>query len=272
MEFSVLIPVSSKEKSEYLKEAIESVIYQTKKPNQIVVVKDGELSKDLNEIIEIFKKQYTEMIDILNLNKQTSLGMVLNKGMKICKNPYIARMDSDDIARKDRFEKQFKYLQEHPDIDVLGGYIEEYDENMKKVTSLREVPLTKEEIYKKIIKQNPFNHSTVILKKESVLKIGGYKDCPLEDYDLWIRMRLKNMKMANLPDILVNYRTSSDMYKRRTGKKYLKGVIKIEKLLLKNKLINRFQYYKNVVTRTFLAFVPVNIKTFLYPKVIRKVK
>lgn len=272
MEFSVLMPVCSKEKPEYLKEAIGSIINQTVRPNQLVVVKDGELSKELNKIIEIYQNQYPEVIDILELKKQNSLGMVLNEGIKVCKNSYIARMDSDDVARRDRFEKQLKYLQEHPDIDVLGGYIEEYDQDMKKAGSLRKVPLTQKEIYKRIIRQNPFNHSAVILKKKSVLEIEGYKDCQLEDYDLWIRMRLKNMKIANLPDVLVNYRTSLDMYKRRTGLEYLKGIIKIEKLLLKNRLINRFQYLKNVLARTILAFVPAKIKMFLYPKVIRKVK
>ena len=271
MEFSVLIPISNKEKPEYVKEAIESVIYQTQEPNQIVVVKDGELSKKLNEIIETFKKQYPEMIDILELNKQSSLGMVLNEGIKVCKTTYIARMDSDDIARKDRFEKQLEYIQEHPDIDVLGGYIAEYDENMEEVTSLRKVPLTQKEIYERITRQNPFNHSTVILKKESMLEIGGYTDCSIEDYDLWIRMRLKNMKMENLPDVLVNYRTSLDMYKRRTGLKYLKGVIEIEKFLIKHKLINKFQYLNNIAVRTILAFIPAKIKMFLYPNVIRKV-
>lgn len=272
MKFSVLIPVCNKEKPENLKQSIESIINQTVKPNQIVIVKDGELSNNLNEIIEILKKQYPEMIDILSVNKQTSLGKVLNEGIKICKNPYIARMDSDDIARKDRFEKQLKYIQEHPEIDLLGGYIEEYDENMKKATSLRKVPTTKEEIYKTISKQSPFNHSTVILKKESILLIEGYNDCPLEDYDLWIKMRMQNMEMANLPEILVDYRTSLNMYKRRTGLKYLKGVIEIERLLLENKLINKFQYNKNILERAILAFVPAKMKIFLYPKVIRKVR
>lgn len=271
MKFSVLIPICNKEKAEYLKEAIESIIHQTVKPNQIVVVKDGKLSSKLNEIVEIYQKQYPELIDVLELKKQSSLGLVLNEGIKVCKNSYVARMDSDDVARKDRFEKQLKYLQEHSDIDLLGGYIEEYDEKMKKATSLRKVPLTQKEIYKRIIEQSPFNHSTVILKKESVLKIGGYRNSLLEDYDLWIRMRLQNMKMANLPDVLVDYRTSFDMYKRRTGLKYLKGIIEIEKLLLKSKIINKYQYLKNVLTRTMLAFVPVRIKMYLYPKVIRKI-
>lgn len=271
MEFSVLMPVCNKEKVEYLKASIESIIKQTKKPNQIVIVKDGELSKELNEIIEIYKKQYPKVVDILALQKQSSLGILLNEGIKVCKNPYVARMDSDDIARKDRFEKQINYLKNHPDVDVLGGYIQEYNEDMKKETAIRKVPLTQEKIYRKISEQNPFNHSTVMLRKESILEVGGYKDCLLEDYDLWIRMRLKNMKMANLLDILVEYRTSLNMYKRRTGKKYLQGIIQIEKLLLKNKLINRVQYSKNLVVRTALAFIPPKIKLLLYPKVIRKV-
>ena len=266
-----MIPVCNKEKTEYLKDAIESIVFQTEKPDQIVIVKDGQLPKELNEIIERYKKQYPEIIDILELSKQNSLGKVLNEGIKKCKNSYIARMDSDDIAKKDRFEKQISYLRKHPNVDVLGGYIEEYEENMKKATSLRKVPLEQEEIYKKIVKQSPFNHSTVMFKKKSVLEVGGYKDCLLEDYDLWVRMRLQNMKMANLSDVLVNYRTSLNMYKRRTGLKYLKGVIEIEKFLLKSKLINKFQYLKNIVVRTILAFIPAEIKMYLYPKVIRKV-
>ena len=173
MEFSVLIPVCNKEKTEYLKDAIESIVFQTEKPDQIVIVKDGQLPKELNEIIERYKKQYPEIIDILELSKQNSLGKVLNEGIKKCKNLYIARMDSDDIAKKDRFEKQMNYLKKYPNVDVLGGYIQEYEENMKKVTSFRKVPLTHKEIYKKIIKQNPFNHSTVMFKKKSVLEVGG---------------------------------------------------------------------------------------------------
>ena len=272
MEFSVLMPVCNKEKVEYLKKSIESIIEQTRKPNQIVIVKDGKLSKGLNEAIEKYKKKYPKMIDVLELSKQKSLGLVLNKGIQVCKYRYIARMDSDDIARKDRFEKQINYLQKHPDVDLLGGYIQEYDENMKKATSMRKVPLTQEEIYKEIVKQSPFNHSTVILKRQSILAIEGYKDCLLEDYDLWIRMRLKNMKMENLPEVLVDYRTSLHMYKRRTGIKYLRGIIKIEKLLLENKLMNLFQYVKNVTVRTGIAFVPSQIKLVLYPKIIRKMK
>ena len=272
MKFSVLMSICSKEKPEYLKQAIESIINQTKMANQIVIVKDGELSIELNRIIEEYKNQYTEIIDVLELEKQNSLGNALNEGIKVCKYEYIARMDSDDISRKDRFEKQIGYLKENPDIDVLGGYIQEYNEKMQKATSIRKVPLTQIEIYRGISNQSPFNHSTVILKKKSLIKIGCYKDCQLEDYDLWIRMRLNNMRMANLSEILVDYRTSIDMYKRRTGFKYLKGVINIEKVLLDSKLINKNKYMKNILLRTILAFIPARIKLFLYPKIVRKIK
>ena len=272
MKLSVLIPICNKEKPEHLKQSIESIVNQTKKAEQIVIVKDGELSGELNKIIEEYKNQYTEMIDILELRKQKSLGRVLNAGIKICKHEYIARMDSDDISRKDRFEKQIGYLEKNPDIDILGGYIQEYNENMQKAKSIRKVPLVQDEIYKGIVNQSPFNHSTVIIKKESLVKIGCYKDCQLEDYDLWIRMRLNNMRMANLSEVLIDYRTSIDMYKRRTGFKYLKGVINIEKVLIDNKLINKNKYMQNILLRTILAFIPARIKLFLYPKIVRKIK
>ena len=272
MKLSVLIPVCNKEKPEHFRDAIESIVCQTEKADQILIVKDGQLSKELNEVIEIYKRKYPNELDVVQLDKQNSLGLVLNEGIKLCKNSYIARMDSDDLSRCDRFEKQKKYLKIHQDVDILGGYMQEYNENMEKVISQKKVPLTQEDIYKEITKLNPFNHSTVIVKKEAVLAIGGYKDCALEDYDLWIRMRLQNMKMANLPDILVNYRTSFNMYKRRTGIKYLKAVINIEKLLLENKLINKFQYIINILERTILALIPAKIKMFLYPKIIRKMK
>ena len=272
MKLSVLIPVCNKEKPEHFKDAIESIVCQTEKADQIVIVKDGQLSKELNEVIEIYKKKYPNEVDVVQINKQNSLGLVLNEGIKFCKNPYIARMDSDDISRCDRFEKQKKYLKIHQDIDILGGYMQEYDENMEKALSKKAVPLTQDEIYNKLTKLNPFNHSTVIVKKEAVIAIGGYKDCALEDYDLWIRMRLQNMKMVNLPDILVNYRTSFKMYKRRTGIKYLKAIINIQKLLLENKLINKTQYIINVLQRIVLSLIPAKMKMFLYPKIIRKIK
>lgn len=272
MNISVLISVYDKENPQYLKEAIASVINQTYKPKQIVIVKDGELTKKLDRIIYNYKNKFPELIDIYKLEQNQGLGFALRFGIEKCKCDYIARMDSDDISKNYRFEKQINYLEKNKDIDILGGYIQEFNKTMEKKLSIRRVPLNNEEIYAEIKKSNPFNHSTVIMKKKSVLEVGNYRDCKIEDYDLWIRMRKKNMKMSNLDDILVNYRTSYSMYKRRTGIKYLKGIIIIEKELLEYKIINKLEYIKNVIIRTFLAFIPSSIKMLLYPNIVRKLK
>ena len=270
MKFSVLMSVYNEEKPEYLKSAISSIINQTIKPNQIVIIEDGRLSSELQEIINEYKKKYKYLIDVYSLEENCGLGRALQKGIELCKYEYIARMDTDDVARLDRFEKQIKVLEENPNLDILGGFIQEYDEKMKNKKSIRKVPLSQQESYEKIGKQSPFNHGTVILKKKAVINVGNYRDCKIEDYDLWIRMVLNSCKMKNISEILVNYRTSYTMYKRRTGLKYLKSIKKIEKQLLEKKLITKRQYNKNILLRGILAIIPAFMKIYLYPYMRKK--
>ncbi len=272
MDISVLMSVYYKEKPQYLDEAINSVINQTYMPKQIVIIKDGKLTEELDRVIDKYKNEFPKLIDIYSFEENKGLGLALRLGVEKCKYDYIARMDSDDISRKDRFEKQIKYLEKNKDVDILGGYIQEYNETMDKEISVRKVSIKQKEIYNEIKWKSPFNHSAIIFRKEAVLNAGNYRDYKIEDYDLWIRMKMKNMKMANLEDILVNYRTSYDMYKRRTGIKYLKGIIVIEKELLDYAIINKVEYIKNIITRSLLAFIPPKIKMLLYPKLVRKLK
>lgn len=179
-------------------------------------------------------------------------------------------MDSDDVAVKNRFEMQMDYLEKNPNLDILGGYIQEYDQEMKRKIAVRKVPLGNQEIHEEIGKQCPFNHTTVIFRKEAVMEVGNYQAKPIEDYRLWIQMCLNNCQMANLPEILVNFRTSLEMYQRRTGLKYLHEIKKIQDILLKEHFINVYQYIKNIILRSILAVMPCRMKKYIYPKVVRK--
>lgn len=265
MKFSVLMPVYFKEKTKYLDESIKSIIEQTLKPNQIVIIKDGKFPAELNKVIEKYKSKYNNLIDIYEFEKNVGIAKALNKGLSICKYEYIARMDSDDVCKNDRFEKQMNYLQKNTELDILGGIIEEYDEGMNKLLSKREVPKKEENIKLNIKKENPFNHSTVIFKKETILKLGGYKNIKLEDYDLWARMVINNCKMENLNEILVKNRTGITMYKKHSGIKYVKDIIEIENKLYEYKLINKGEYAINLIKRIPLALCPVQLKRFIYP-------
>ena len=227
MKVSVLISVYYKEKPQNLKEALESIIKQTVMPNQIVIIKDGKLTSELEKVLEIYKKKYKDLIEIYGLDRNVGLGQALKYGIEKCKYEYIARQDSDDISVKERFQKQISYLQENQDIDILGGYIEEYDENMKKLLSVRKVPLSSEGIKKYIKKQCPFNHGTVIMKKKAVIDAGNYNSVILEDYDLWARMVKCNAKMENISVVLGKNRTGKTLYKKHGGKSRIKSIIEI---------------------------------------------
>ncbi len=264
IEISVLMPVCNKEHKEYLKEALDSIINQTYKPKEIVIIQDGKLDESKAKLLKSYKQKYSNLINIFEIKKTKSLGVVLNYGVQKCKYEYIARMDADDISELDRFERQAKVLIKNPEIDILGGYINCYDEKMKKIVSTRKVPLTDKKIKKKVKKISPFNHGTVIIKKKKLIEIGNYKDLPIEDYELWGRFAINDTNLRNLDMALVKSRTSKDMYKRRSGFKYIKKVKVVQKLLMEYKIINRFEYYINISVRTIFALLPINLKQFLH--------
>lgn len=269
MKISVLMSVYTKEKPEYLKCSIESILNQTRMPEQIVIIKDGPLTNVLEEILQKYKNQYSDLIEIYELKENKGLGNALQYGIEKCKFEYIARQDSDDVSPKYRFKEQMKVLEQNENIDILGGYIEEYDENMKKLLSIRKVPLEMSDIREYIKKQCPFNHGTVIMKKQAILDSGNYNNTKLEDYDLWARMFISGCCMKNIPVILGKNRTGKSMYKRRSGIKQIKKVLEIEKKLLHYRIINKRTYFYNIAIRSALAIFPVSIKHKIYTKIIR---
>lgn len=271
IQFSVLISVYKKEKPEYLKTALESIVNQTLKPTKIVIIKDGLLTKELNECIEDFQKQNPKLFKILAFNKNRGLGLSLRDGVKACKYEYIARMDSDDISRLDRFEKQFDYIQKHPETALLGTWITEFSKDEKKPDTLTKLPCTHQEIIKFAQKRNPFRHMTMVLKKEAVIKAGNYRDFLwFEDYDLWVRMLQKGYIAANIPEYLVNVRADKEMFARRGGWQYLKQDYKFQNFLLKIRFTTKLEFLLNVVIRTVIRLIPNTVRSYFYEIFLRK--
>lgn len=268
--FSVLMSVYKKENPIYLKAAIDSVINQTLMPSDIVVVCDDSLTDELEKVLDFYKSIYPELFNIVGYEKNQGLGFALNYGLQKCKYDLVARMDTDDISVKTRFELQVAFMDTHKNIDVLGGQIVEFYE--EEIIAKREVPLNHTEIIKFIKGRNPFNHMTVMFRKSSVIKAGNYIDLHfLEDYYLWVRMLVYNCKFSNLDEILVYARTGVDMYKRRGGYKYFKSWVTLERYMLKNKLISRLYYYFTLGFRFFLQVVlPDNLRGFIFKKIARK--
>ena len=271
IQFSALISVYKKEKPEYLKTALQSIINQTLKPTEIVIVKDGLLTQELDYCIKEYEKQYPELIKIIAFKENRGLGLALRDGVVACKYDYIARMDSDDIAKPERFAKQFQYLKQHPETALLGTWITEFSKDENKPDTLTELPCTHQEILKYAKKRNPFRHMTMLLKKEAVIKAGNYRDFLwFEDYDLWVRMLQKGYTAANIPEYLVNVHADKEMFARRGGWQYLKQDYRFQQLLLNSKFITCKQFIRNIFYRSIVRIMPNKLRIIFYKKVLRK--
>lgn len=270
--YSVLISVYKNDKASFLALAIDSMRNQTCPPDEIVLVKDGPLTTELDTLVSNYQNRYPELFTVIENKKNMGLGLALNRGLCACRNELVARMDADDIAAKDRCEKQLAYFQTHPDTAVLGGQIEEFIGTPGNVVDRRLVPCENQEIYAYLKKRCPFNHMTVMLKKSEVLSAGNYLDCFWdEDYYLWIRMAIQACSFANLPDALVHVRTSEDTFARRGGRHYLKSELFLQRLMLKNRLITPLRYLLNVMIRvTVQRLMPNRVRRWVYLKFARQ--
>ncbi|MCR1842984.1 glycosyltransferase [Murimonas intestini] len=269
MGFSVLMSIYEKEKPEYFREAIDSVLAQTMPPDEIVLVEDGPLPLELDCVIEEYHKKHS-ILKLVQLKENVKLGKALAEGLRYCSCEFVARMDTDDIAVKDRFEKQYNYMQEHGNVSVVGGSICEFGERGGEVR-IKKMPLSHEEIREYAKYRNPLNHMTVMFRKEDVLEAGGYEHFPfLEDYDLWCRLLANRKVLNNLPDVLVNARCGDGLYGRRGGWKYFTRYCKLRKKQRGLGLLNWLEYCISIVL-TFGVTVPGNrIRKVIYRYVLRR--
>ena len=179
---------------------------------------------------------------------------------------------SDVISDSERFEKQLNYLNEHPEIDRLGGQMTEFIDEPYNLVGLRIVPLRDKDIKLFLRKRCPFNHVTVMFKKKAVMSCGGYIEWHYnEDYYLWIRMLLKGCKFANLSDTLVNVRVGKEMYQRRGGWMYFKSEANIQALMLNNKIISFPRYFFNIFERFVVQLLlPNKFRGIVFRKFFRE--
>lgn len=243
MTISVLMSVYKSDVPEYLDKAIKSVwTDQTLRPNQIVLVEDGDLGEGLISVIANWKLELGEKLTVLKNEKNIGLTKSLNKGIKYVTSSLIARMDSDDISEPTRFEKQADFLQAHPEVDIVGGALREFnDENPN--LRIRHYPETNEEVKKYIVKASPLAHPTVMMRR-SIFDNGlcyNEKYRTSQDIALWYDALLKGHKIANIQDITINFRSGGDVYKRRSRSKawnefkiYVNGIYRLKGLFTFN--------------------------------------
>ena len=214
--YSVLMSVYKNDDSGNLKIAIESMLDQSKKPEQFVIVEDGPISEECERIILEFKNNNPSIFTILRLKKNGGLGNALNHGIKVCRNELIARMDADDFSLPDRCEKQVERFVKDNRLCFLGGQINEFIDDPENVVSSRIVPCSYNSIKRFSRRRSPFNHPTVMFRKSALEALGGYRTYGRkEDLDLFVRAVNLGFYSENIDEVLLLYRTGKDNLKRR---------------------------------------------------------
>lgn len=271
IKFSVLMPVYHKENPIFFKQALESIMQQTLMPDEIVIVKDGALTKELDNIIKNYSLNYNDLFNIITLAQNVGPGKARNAGLQACKYNYIALMDSDDIANLARFEKQIGYLEKHPEIDCLGSNVTEFEGNQENIISKKVVPITHEEIFKFGKWRSPMNNMTIIYKKDKVLEVGGYNSFNFgEDYLLFAKMLNVGMLFHNLEDCLVNARSGQRMLAKRVGWDKIKQEFLLFYEFKKMGYINSYQFVRNVSLKFLLRIIPNWLRSYIYKRFLRK--
>ena len=238
---SVLMSVYKNDNPFFLNQALTSIWdNQILKPNQLVLVLDGKLSDRLNEVIDNWVFKLGNNLLIVKNRDNIGLTKSLNKGIPHCNSEYIARMDADDISDSKRFMLQVEFLNMNKNIDVVGGSILEFNHNNKKFKRI--FPRNQKEILKKIAIASPFSHPTVMFRRKVFLDGNRYdeKHITSQDISFWFHLLKKGYQLANLEEVVLHYRITSETAKRRSSKKafgefkiYFKGIIQLFGLSIK---------------------------------------
>ncbi len=269
--YSVLMSLYVKEKPEYLRHAIQSMVDQTAQPDEIVIVKDGQITEDLQKVLDEYQSRYPALLNIVGYRKNRGLGLALNFGLEHSKNELVARMDTDDISKPDRCEKQLKMFEMQPELAVVGSYVDEFYSNPSEVISVRAVPTIHEEIYEFAKRRSAFNHPAVMYKKSAVLNVGGYGNLRRnQDVDLFGRMLFYGCKAANIGESLLWFRSNDALAKRRKSWENTKSYIDTIKRFWKMGYSSFGDYMIITIAQTGMFLCPAKLQHWIYKKFLRK--
>ena len=270
-DYSVLMSVYYKDNPDYLREAMKSIYDQTLPTNDFVLVCDGPLNDELDSVIEEMQKLFGNILNVYRLKKNSGLGNALNAGLKKCKNELVGRMDSDDICRVDRFEKQVELFNFYSDTSVISAAINEFNISPNCSVGKRIVPSDNNKIIKYSKRRNPFNHPAVMFKKSHVNSVGGYSEefHLFEDYHLWIRMLMRGYKGYNSPEIFVDMRTPTDIYKRRGGWKYAKNLLRFHFWSFRAGWETGVDFFIFAFLHYLICILPNSLRKLIYTEVLR---
>ena len=257
------------ENPDNLHKSLSSLYAQTLNPSEIVLVYDGPIRKELQEVVNSFLEKF-ENLKVILLNQNVGLGKALNHGLAYCSYDIVARMDTDDICYPDRFEKQITYLRQNVEISVLGAAVQEFKNEPGDLKRFRKLPSNTEQIKRFAQFRNPLNHPSVVFKKSHVIAAGSYQDMPLfEDFYLWIRLIQSGYRITNLSEPLLHFRIGNNMIGRRHGLGYFRKELTFLKAARTLNFITNFQFLISIALKLPLRLMPKKFLELVYKFLLR---
>jgi glycosyltransferase involved in cell wall biosynthesis len=267
--FSLLMPVYGGDRPDYLRRAFRSVVIdQTEPPDQIVIVRDGPVREELTACLGALIAASPVPVTFVPLERNGGLGPALDRGLAACWFDVVARMDADDIAVPHRFEVELDLIAR---ADIAGSGLLEFVGDTDEIVGQRVPPVEPDQIRKYARVADPFNHPTVIYRREAVLAAGGYGDLPLmEDYSLFVRMLQRGARPLNSPEPLVFYRVGEAAFRRRGGRRLLASEFALQREFLRNGFVTPAGYLRNVAVRGGYRLVPWWLRRAVYRPIVAR--
>jgi glycosyltransferase involved in cell wall biosynthesis len=267
-QLSLLLPVWAGDRPEFLADAFRSSVdEQTRRPDQVVIVRDGPVPAALTERIAELAAASPVPVDVVELEQNVGLGPALDAGLAACRYDVVARMDADDISLPHRFAVQLPVIESGA--DVVGAGLVEFADDPEEIGALRAVPTDPDEIRSRARFATPFHHPTVVYRRTLVMDVGGYTDfAKMEDYLLWAKLILAGARVANVAEPLVKYRVGAGAYARRGGLALLRAELGLQRRFRALGFTTRAQWARNLVVRGGYRLVPEGLRRSAYRRVI----
>lgn len=269
--YSVLMSVYAEEKPAFFDEAICSMLRQSVPAADFVVVCDGPLTPELDEILDRYDRENPGVFHIVRLPRNVGIGAAAEAGLRECKCNLVAKMDADDISVPNRCELQLERFAQKPELTIIGSNIDEFDTDPDAPYSVRCVPEDNEGIRKFARRRQPFNNMTVMYKKDAVMAVGGYRALPRnEDYDLYVRLLAAGYYAENIQLPLVKVRVNADAVHRRASLVTLKGCVLSRWHAFQIGYSSLWDFLYCVIGQCVVCICPGKVQNWIYSKFLRK--
>jgi glycosyltransferase involved in cell wall biosynthesis len=267
--FALLLPVYAGDRPDHLRRAFRSVVHdQTVPPDQVVIVRDGPVREDLAACLDDLAETSPVPVTLVPLERNAGLGPALDRGLAASWFDVVARMDADDIALPRRFEVQLALI---ASADIVGSGLVEFMADTDNIVGQRIPPTEPDQIRRYARLADPFNHPTVVYRRDAVLAAGGYRDLPLmEDYALFARMLQTGARPLNVAEPLLFYRVSPQAFQRRGGRRLLSSELTLQREFLRSRFITPAEYLRNVAVRGGYRLVPWWLRRAVYRPIVAR--